>query len=152
MLEKVFASLEHHDVDILHGDFNQAMAQGTLQQVMSGFSYVTPHQDDLAVGQTKRTGDCCGFCLRNSRFMHHATISAHGTWEFDYHDILGLAASDQGAHWMNFVHFRSIHVSRDQDRSAQAKARRRQRYDDKRRFSHQPHQRYQRPRHGQPQQ
>ena len=42
----------------------------------------------------------------------YALVSRHGTWDFDYHQILGISAQDTGSHYMNYIHFNPTALGR----------------------------------------
>ena len=72
-------------------------------------------------GMPRNIGDCCGFVLRRTHWMVDACVSKHGTWDFNYHEVLGIGPSDTGSHWMNFIHFVTSAVDRAGLRGAQGK-------------------------------
>jgi len=125
LLRQIDEIMRNHHVDIMHADFNMAASLGYVHQVFDDLVYVQPQAVDLLWGMPRQTpGDCCGFVARRSPFIMDAIITSHGTWDFDYHAVLGLRTTDQSFHYMNFMHLVSSAVPRSALRGAHGKAHR----------------------------
>ena len=68
----------------------------------------------------------CGV-LRRTHWMVDALVSKHGTWDFDYAEILGVSPGDTSSHWMNFIHFHTFALDRSGLRATQGKQHRAER-------------------------
>ena len=121
-----------HQVDILHGDFNMASSLGYAPTVFDDLVYVHPNDQDILWGMPRQInadtpGDCCGFVLRRTHRMVDTLVSKHGTWDFDYPEVLGIGPADTNSHWMNFIHFQTSAHDRAGLRGAQGKQHRAER-------------------------
>ena len=97
---------------ILHGDFNMASSLGYVSAVFDDLVYIHPNDQDIMWGMPKQIdrdtpGDCCGFVLRRAHWMVDALVSKHGTWDFNYPEVLGIGPADTNSHWMNFIRFQT---------------------------------------------
>ena len=104
LLRQVDEAMRTHQVDIVHGDFNMAAGLGYVSTVFDDLVYIHPNNKDLIWGMPQHIGDCCGFVLRRTHWMVDALVSKHGTWDFNYSEILGISPADTGSHRMNFIH------------------------------------------------
>lgn len=121
LLRQVDEALRTHQVDIMHGDFNMATSLGYVSTVFDDLVYIHPNSQDIMWGMPQHIGDCCGFVLRRTHWMVDALVSKHGTWDFNYPEVLGIGPSDTGSHWKNFIHFVTSAVDRAGLRGAQGK-------------------------------
>ena len=119
-------------MDILHGDFNMASSLGYVSTVFDDLVYIHPNDQDILWGMPRQIdadtpGDCCGLVLRRTHWMVDALVSKHGTWDFDYAEVLGIGPADTNSHWMNFIHFQTSAHDRAGLRGAQRKQHRAER-------------------------
>jgi hypothetical protein len=124
LLGQLTSSWARNSVDIIHGDFNMAVSKGYLRDALPASDYIWPSLADHMWGMPKAIGDCCGFLIRRWTFAADSLVSRHGTWDFDYHQILGISAQDTGSHYMNYIHFNPTALGRPELRSAPATNRR----------------------------
>ena len=94
LLRRVDEAMETHHVDILHGDFNMASSLGYVSAVFDDLVYIQPNDQDILWGMPKQIGDCCGFVLRRTHWMVDAFVTKHGTWDFNYPEVLGIGPAD----------------------------------------------------------
>ena len=121
-------------VDTLHGhgDFNTASSLGYVSRIFDDLVYIHPNDQDILWGMPKQIdadspGDCCGFVFRRTHWMVYAVVSKHGTWKFDYAEVLGISPSDTNSHCMNFIHFQTSALNRSGLRVTQGKQHRAER-------------------------
>ena len=132
LLRRVDDAMRTHHVDILHGDFNMASSLGYVSKIFDDLVYIHPNDQDILWGMPKQIdadtpGDCCGFVLRRTHWMVDALVSKHGTWKFDYAEVLGISPGDTNSHWMNFIHFQTSAFDRSGLRATQGKQHRAER-------------------------
>ena len=68
-----------------------------------------------------------GFVLRRTHWMVDALVSKHGTWDFNYSEVLGIGPADTGSHWTKFIHFQTSACDRAGLRGIQGKQHRAER-------------------------
>jgi hypothetical protein len=104
-----------------------AVDLGILRDSCPGPHYIWPPPTDHMWAMPKQVGDCCGFLVLPTNFTMEARAEGHGTWDFDYHKVLGIAERDTGSHYMNFIHLTPTALTRPELRSAEAHDRRMER-------------------------
>ena len=88
---------------------------------------VHPNNQDIMWGMPQQIGDCCGFVPCRTHWMVDALVSKHGTWDFNYPEVLGIGPADTGSHWMSFIHFQTSAYDRAGLRGIQGKQHRAER-------------------------
>ena len=83
LLGQLTSAWARNHVDVIHGDFNMAVANGYLRDALPSGDYIWPPSTDHMWAMPKSVGDCCGFLIRRWTFAADALATRHGTWDFD---------------------------------------------------------------------